>query len=368
MGRPTAAAYTEVGNRGLAGGSGNELQVNNINLAFDFGGPVAGLTLNAFDGGGNLNIEVNGDFVNFGQIGEIDGKEIGGVKVSVVPIPGTRAVRVTLQGTINSFAIGGQELWIDDVCPQGPEGLQFYVDDASDKLVVAIAWQTNTKGTQAIQLYDPDGNPIPQSRRRLSPTGTNEVWEVPGPKEGFWKLVVQKLDQEYVVSATARTQYEMYLFVGTPVGSLSQGVRVPLLVTFVGRGKPLLGATVMATVRAPNGASHVLQLMDDGNHGDGMPNDGIYGATYRVTHLAEEAAEKPTEGEEPQVSGSYQVIAVGTRGNLRREAQGSFAIQPGRDSDRDRIPDQWEVENGLDPEEWTGFGNRFRPGQVERLV
>ena len=116
---------------------------------------------------------------------------------------------------------------------------------------------------------------------------------------------------------------------------------------------------MVATVRAPHGMSHVLQLKDDGNHGDGEANDGIYGATYTITHLAEEAAEKPTEGEEPQVSGSYLVNAVGTKGDLRREAQGSFAIEPGRDTDGDRIPDLWEEQHGLDPRNPQDAGSDF---------
>jgi hypothetical protein len=345
----TTGGFTQVQNNGMAGGSGNELAVNNINLAFDFGGPVPGLSLRYGEYGGNLNIEINGDFRNFNSFADINGLTIGGVKVSDVPVAGTPLGTLTLEGTVHSFAIGGQELWIDDVCPLGGDGLGFYVDDASDKLVVAIGWQTDTKGVGHSQLVDPDGNDVPLGFRRISPTGTNEVWEVPEPKEGFWRVIVKDLEQEYFVSATARTLYEMYLFIGTPISSLTQGVQVPLLVTFVGRGKPLLGANVVATVKAPNGSYKAVQLMDDGNHGDGEADDGVYGNYYNVTHMADEVADKPTEGEEPDVVGSYLVNVVGTKGDLRREAQGSFAIQPGEDADQDRLPDDWEREHGLDP-------------------
>jgi hypothetical protein len=343
-----AGGYTEVDDQNLAGGSGNDLQVNNINLDFDFGAPVAGLTLRAYDGGGNLNIEINGEFLNFDRLTELDGLDIGGVSITVIDL-GNDQYQLVLDGLIQSFAIGGQELWIDDVCPQGQDGLTFYVDDASDQLVVSIAWQNPTKGGQLIQLYDPDGDPVASSHRRIAPTGTNEVWEVPDPQEGQWTLEVKELSQEYFVSATARTSYEMYLFVGTPIADRTPGTRVPLLVTFVGQGKPLLDAQVVATVRAPNGTSQDVQLLDDGNHGDGAAGDGIYGGDYTATEQGDQVGEKVGENQEPQVVGSYLVNAVGTWKDLRREAQGSFAIEGQPDTDGDGLPDPWEEKHGLDP-------------------
>jgi hypothetical protein len=358
-GQITTNGYTEVDDGQLAGASGNDMQVNNINLAFDFGGPVSGLSLNYGEYGGNLNIEINGDFRNFNRFLEIDGLTIGGVQVAVFEF-GNGLGSLELTGTIHSFAIGGQELWIDQVCPRGGEGETFYVDDASDKLVVSVAWQKSSGGTTHSQLFDPDGNPVPTSLRRLAPTGTNEVWEVPGPQEGNWSIKVQGLEQEYFVSASARTLYEMYLFVGTPITDRTQGIMVPLLATFVAKDRPLTGAMVVAHVKSPDGINHTLTLFDDGNHGDGEADDGVYGNTYTATSLAdmvESNPEKVVENEEPQVVGSYLVTAVGVKGDIRREAQGSFAIQPGQDSDGDRIPDLWEETHGLDPNNGNDAGS-----------
>ena len=103
---------------GLAGGSGQELNANNVNVAFDFGGPLQALSLLFGEYGGNLNIEVNGDFVNFDDFADIDGATIGGTTVSVVNGFGNDKGRLQLDGIIHSFAVGGQELWIDDVCPE----------------------------------------------------------------------------------------------------------------------------------------------------------------------------------------------------------------------------------------------------------
>ena len=105
-----------MGSGGLAGGTGQELAVNNVNLNFDFGRPVRSISLLFGEYGGNLNIEINGDFRNFDNFTDIDGAIIGGVQVSVINGFGNDAGRLELEGVISSFSVGGQELWIDEVC------------------------------------------------------------------------------------------------------------------------------------------------------------------------------------------------------------------------------------------------------------
>ena len=113
-----SGGFTQVGNGGLAGGSGYELAVNNINLEFDFGAPLTGLSFRFGEYGGNLNVDVNGEFVNFENFADIDGLTIGGAAVSVVNGLGNDMGWVRLDGPIHSFFVGGQELWLDDVCPE----------------------------------------------------------------------------------------------------------------------------------------------------------------------------------------------------------------------------------------------------------
>ena len=116
-GEATDGGFARIEEGGRAGGSGQEVQVNNINLAFDFGVTLPGLTLQFGEFGGNLNLEVNGERRNFQDFAEIDGDNIGGVDVSVTAGELEEQGSLTLLGDIDSFAIGGQELWIDDVCP-----------------------------------------------------------------------------------------------------------------------------------------------------------------------------------------------------------------------------------------------------------
>lgn len=120
-GTSTSGGYAAVENGGLAGGSDNELAINNVNIGFDFGVLIEGLELSFGEYGGNLNIEMNGDFVNFGDITDIDGTTIGGVDVSVAMAasPDGQGI-LKLVGSIDTFIFGGQELWIDNVCPVYP--------------------------------------------------------------------------------------------------------------------------------------------------------------------------------------------------------------------------------------------------------
>lgn len=108
-----------VGNDLLAGGSGYEMGVNNINLDFNFGTAVSSLSLRFGEYGGNLNIEINGVLKNFTLFSDINGLTIGNVMVTVVNGFGNDQGTLELSGAVSQFAIGGQELWIDDVIVSG---------------------------------------------------------------------------------------------------------------------------------------------------------------------------------------------------------------------------------------------------------
>ena len=111
----TSAGFTEVDTSNLAGGLGSDMEVNNITLEFDFGRPVEDLRFLFGEYGGNINLSINGDFRNALNLPALHGQIVGGTLVEVMNSPtGLGVVRIT--GTVNSFSVGGQELWIDDVC------------------------------------------------------------------------------------------------------------------------------------------------------------------------------------------------------------------------------------------------------------
>ena len=117
-------AVVETG--GMAGGSGNELALFNVNASFDFGEPSSMIALGYGEYGGNMNLEINGDFRNFENFEDIHTSIIGGAVVNVLatsgtPGHGTGVVQfMPAMTTIDSFAVGGQEFWIDNVEAVGP--------------------------------------------------------------------------------------------------------------------------------------------------------------------------------------------------------------------------------------------------------
>ena len=88
-----------------------------INLSFSFGIALDGLALQYGEYGGNLNININDSFLNFSNFHDIHNTTIGGVSVFTLDtgIAGESSGAMFLMGKIETFVIGGQELWIDNV-------------------------------------------------------------------------------------------------------------------------------------------------------------------------------------------------------------------------------------------------------------
>jgi hypothetical protein len=118
---------------GLAGGAWKEIVVNNVNLEMGVDAPLTGLTLRFGEYGGNLNIQINGDFRNFDDFDDIDGLIIGDVQVNVVGGSGNGAGILRLTGQIQQFAVGGQIFFVDDL-QTGPTNMAFllYAKDETD--------------------------------------------------------------------------------------------------------------------------------------------------------------------------------------------------------------------------------------------
>jgi len=98
-----------------AKGTGREINANNVNLRFKFDYPLKKITLKFAELGGNNNMMVNADFRNVGNLVSLNGLTVGGVTVTAVG--GNSYGIIVLDGAIKEFAIGGQELWLDDICP-----------------------------------------------------------------------------------------------------------------------------------------------------------------------------------------------------------------------------------------------------------
>lgn len=102
-----------------AKGTGREINANNVNLRFKFDYPLKKITLKFAELGGNNNMMVNGDFRNVGNLASLNGTTVGGVTVTVTAtaVGGNSYGVIVLDGAVKEFSIGGQELWLDDICP-----------------------------------------------------------------------------------------------------------------------------------------------------------------------------------------------------------------------------------------------------------
>lgn len=115
----TEGGYAKVDDQGYAKGSGNDMQCNNVNLNFQFDYPLNKITLSFGDLGGNSNIKINGQFKNVSRIKDLQNTTLGNVQITLEAVQDGNNWygKMTLTGAMTGFSIGGQELWLDNVCP-----------------------------------------------------------------------------------------------------------------------------------------------------------------------------------------------------------------------------------------------------------
>ena len=110
-------------------GTGNEMYPNNVAVEFDATsaghGPAVRAKFDYWEGGGINVMEVNGAVVNFPHFfdfGPLTGTTwptaLGSVTINVTEVaaPGAFEGTVEVVGDIQSLRIGGQELFVDNVC------------------------------------------------------------------------------------------------------------------------------------------------------------------------------------------------------------------------------------------------------------
>lgn len=226
---------------------------------------------------------------------------------------------------------------------------------------IAINW-TDENEPLKVALTDPDGNVITPGVGGASvvETRTHTVFRLPKLTRGDWTLDLTGAgaDQRWVgvAAAVPGKGTSMWTAVGdSHPGNRKQasgwhrwGEQIPVLAGLTDKTGPVRGGSVVATVTHPDGTPIRLPLLDDGNHGDGAAEDGVYGNTYTRTT---EFATKGADDDSPKQVGSYQVLigAQGVNGlgeKYQRYAPESFALyengDPKPDTDGDGMPDLYE--------------------------
>lgn len=157
--------------------------------------------------------------------------------------------------------------------------------------VFSLNWD-NPTGDLRLLLWDPDGKPVtPDAEHR---DDTHHQMVVKNPKTGLWtvRIRVLKPTAEYHFMLSGKTITTLIGAVGGDPAKRTVGVPVPIYGILTDE-KPIPGAEVYALVSGPGlgpdaastalNGSRILQLFDDGAHGDGKPDDGLYANTLTNT-------------------------------------------------------------------------------------
>lgn len=222
------------------------------------------------------------------------------------------------------------------------------IDDSVAEAVFAFKGGGFAKNST---LYDPEGTPVQSGYPGAEETFYGDHWmiRVKGPKPGGWKLELEgESATGYILLTSGDTPIVLDVLVRAPEYVPGRGARVPILAVLHDRTQAIPGAMVEADVRGADGTAAHLHLFDDGQHGDGSADDGVYGNWFTRANSA--PCHWDPETEKTQIcDNAYQVFVVATLKDIRREGQAGFAIEVGADQDKDGMPDEWEIEHGLDP-------------------
>ncbi len=240
-----------------------------------------------------------------------------------------------------------------EVNPGTAKQFKLKVTDDMDRIEFVVHYNASQPPT-SIQLRDPSNNPVSFTYTNDVSGMGHRIYQKDYPQTGEWTITIttsaSSSELLYFVEGAAHTYLTMTLLT-PPNGIISpgwgntekKGSQIPILISLTDT-KEIRNAEVHMTVTPPGYKSHntlfQIPLYDDGNHGDSLPNDGIYGNLYTAT--SEE--------------GSYQFLinSTGTDNKGRsfmRIKTGAFYLQGQRqqiiDTDGDGLTDNWEKYYGL---------------------
>ena len=243
----------------------------------------------------------------------------------------------------------------------------FQMDITNDMESVEIVAHYNASmDPESIDLFDPTGTLVAKTFSNSVSGMGFAIWHINSPMTGIWNLTINvnglSSNLRYLVEASAKTIITMDLL-DPPNGKISNGwgncetIGTPIQFTvLLSDRKPITNAIVTLNVTPPNWKSHhtrfIIPLYDDGNHGDNLKDDGIYGNLFTPT----------------SENGSYQYI-INVSGdsndniNFKRIRTGAFHIildrEKSADNDQDGLPNNWETYYGLDPNDSAGEQGKF---------
>ena len=199
---------------------------------------------------------------------------------------------------------------------------------------IGINW---TSGNLDLELWDPNGNhynsTVDSDKIKFVSTGTSEYYEITAPTRGVWGISVngtrisgdsEMYDLYAITSSTIEANLD---FDATRVAPNQQ---ITVSCTVKNGNNNVLGASVYAKVLDSKGDYEFVDLFDDGMHGDGIANDGVYGniiskdsaGVYKVTGYVEGTATmgdvfyRQTVEEQFQVDVNAKASLISVMGNF----------------------------------------------------
>ena len=275
---------------------------------------------------------------------------------------------------------GHQRIWeqTGSVGPGAAANLPIAIqEDGLLDPVFSVNWAVPAK--VEVQLLRPDGSQVLAGQPGVGvyADNTHAVFQLAQiDRLGTWRLKIDNGSSaaiDYVATFSARNYSGVKMQL--EFGQLHQdalahelrrmflvGLPMPIIVSLVDIKGPVLDADVMAQVEHPDGVVDPLRLYDDGNHGDGNADDGVYANLYMRTTAGSTFGVDDRDRRNPGTRGSYNVsvVALGKSNPgdaFERVRHGSFQLfeydpkqQANPDSDFDGMPDRWELLHAcLDP-------------------
>ncbi|HSH05208.1 MAG TPA: choice-of-anchor X domain-containing protein, partial [Anaerolineae bacterium] len=219
------------------------------------------------------------------------------------------------------------------------------VEAGATHLSLALSWVAVAGGccdVGDVILRDPTNVIVPIGQS----DALHRTWGINNPASGNWTLEINRLQPgvqmmggslpSYVVQAAIGSDLTMFSYIQVPVTTMARypGVALPILVSLTDVG-PITTTAVQATITTPSNVTYNISLFDDGEHGDGLADDGVYGGTYYYTAEA----------------GSYTVFITADgvssiHGSFHREDTLSVHFDSEGDDDNDGLPNEWERARG----------------------
>lgn len=191
-------------------GDGKNLRIYNINMHLNPSPPVSWISFDFAELGGNNKIIVNNEMHNFSDFPDLQNIIIDqvGFSVEATQAGNNWTGSFTARGAIDQFAIGGQELWIDNLC--------------MDRINVLIENRVN----------DPNNN-------QTNPNGSlpqfNNIKEIMD-RQGI--LYVDKVNGDSVLDSLFMDQFDIYIWYLSPITAVS-ATEIEVIEDFVARGGAL---------------------------------------------------------------------------------------------------------------------------------